>query len=60
VVFDLGVGRVRFDCLNPVLGVSLRLVTLAGSDDFAVRGLQVEAEFTGVVSAQRATAPNLR
>jgi hypothetical protein len=44
VVFDFGVGRVRLDRLNALLGAGLRPVTLAGGDDLAVRGLEVEAE----------------
>jgi hypothetical protein len=43
-VLNLGAGRVRLDRLNALLGVRLRLVTLAGRDDLAVRGLEVEAE----------------
>jgi hypothetical protein len=41
VVFDLGVGRVRLDRLNALFGTGLRLVSLAGSDDLAVRSLEV-------------------
>jgi hypothetical protein len=51
VVFDLGAGRVRLDCLNALLGTCLRLVTLAGGDDLAVRGLEVEAELARVILA---------
>ena len=47
MVFDLGVGRVSLDRLDALLGVGLRLVSLTGSDNLAVRG-------------QLATAPNLR
>jgi hypothetical protein len=46
VVFDLRAGRVHLDRLDALLGIGLRLVTLAGSDDLAVRGLQVETELT--------------
>jgi hypothetical protein len=49
VVFDLGSGRVRLDRLNALLGACLRLVPLAGSDDLAVRGLEVEAVLARVI-----------
>jgi uncharacterized membrane protein YeaQ/YmgE (transglycosylase-associated protein family) len=51
VVLDLGAGRVRLDRLNALLGVGLRLVSLTGSDDLAVRGLQVESELARLVFA---------
>jgi hypothetical protein len=35
VVLDRGAGCVRLDRLNAFLGIGLRLVTLAGSDDLA-------------------------
>jgi hypothetical protein len=44
VVLHRGAGRVRLDRLNALLGIGLRLVTLAGGDDLAIRGLQVESE----------------
>lgn len=49
MVFDLGVGRVCLDRLNALLGACLRLVTLAGSDDLAVRGLEVEPKLTRMI-----------
>jgi hypothetical protein len=42
VVFDLGVGCVSLDRVNALLGARLRLVPLAGGDDLAVGGLEVE------------------
>jgi hypothetical protein len=51
MVLDLGVGCVRLDCLNALLGARLRLVSLAGGDDLAIGGLEVEPEFSGVVLA---------
>jgi hypothetical protein len=40
-VFDVCVGRVRFDCLYALLGSCFGLVSLAGSDDLAVWRLEV-------------------
>jgi hypothetical protein len=37
------------DRLDALLGVGLCLVTLTGGDDFAIRGLQVEPVFAGVI-----------
>ena len=51
MVFDLGAGRVRLDRLNAFLGTCLRLVPLAGGDDLAVWGLEVEPELTSVILA---------
>jgi N-ethylmaleimide reductase len=45
VVDHRGAGRVRLDRLNALLGVGFCPVSLAGGDDLAVRGLQVEPEF---------------
>jgi hypothetical protein len=51
MVFDRGTGRVCLDRLDALLGIRLRLVSLAGSDNLAVRGFQVKPELTGVVFA---------
>jgi hypothetical protein len=51
VVFDLGAGRVRLDRLDALLGVRLCLVTLAGSDNLAIRGFQVETKLASMVFA---------
>ena len=51
LVHHRGAGCVRLDCLNALLGISLRLVTLAGSNDLAVRGLQVKTKLASVVFA---------
>jgi hypothetical protein len=48
-----GTGRVFLDRLNSLLCVGFRFVALAGSDDLAVRGFEVEAEFAGVPSRSR-------
>ena len=50
MVFDLGVGRVRLDRLNAVLGTRLRLVSLAGGDDFAGRGFEVEPKLAPIAT----------
>jgi hypothetical protein len=42
LVFDRGAGCVRLDRLNAFLRVGLRLVPLAGGDDLAVWGFEVE------------------
>jgi hypothetical protein len=52
VVLHRGAGCVRLDRLNALLGIGLRLVTLAGGDDLAIRGLQVESELTGMIFAE--------
>jgi hypothetical protein len=42
---------VRLDCLNALLGAGPGLVTLAGGDDLAVRGFEVEPELARVILA---------
>jgi hypothetical protein len=41
VVFDLGAGCVSLDRLDALLSIGFRLIPLAGGDNLAVRGLQV-------------------
>jgi hypothetical protein len=55
VVFDRGTGRVCLDGLNALLGVGFRLIALAGSNDLAVGGLEVEAELAGVSQGDSST-----
>jgi hypothetical protein len=47
---------VSLDRFNALLGVRLRLVALAGSDDLAAGGLEVGPEFTGVILADHLAA----
>jgi hypothetical protein len=42
---------VRLDRLDALLGVGFGFVSLAGGDDFTVRGLEVKPEFAGSVLA---------
>jgi hypothetical protein len=60
VIFDLGVGGVRLDRLDALLGVGLGLLPLAGGDDFAVRGFEVEPEFAGVILVSACPEPMFR